>query len=178
MELLEGRLKKRISRSFLAMLVGIGATAVSARQAQQPAPPPNPEFERIRQASAEDHRQTMEQLGIRVLRPGPSGNEAAPNHANYDEALANPFPKLPELLTLDNGKKVTPAADWWKLRRPEIVEQFEREIVGRIPAHVPKVTWSIKESVTGLVGGLPVNGRHVVGRADNASHPAIAVEIR
>ena len=34
----------------------------------------------------------MAQLGIRKLRPGPSGNESAPNHANYDEALANPYP--------------------------------------------------------------------------------------
>ena len=49
----------------------------------------------------------MEQLGIKALRPGPSGNEQAPNHANYDEAPANPFPKLPEVLTLKNGTKVT-----------------------------------------------------------------------
>ena len=35
----------------------------------------------------------MEQLGIKALRPGPSGNESAPNHANYDEALANPYPR-------------------------------------------------------------------------------------
>ena len=28
----------------------------------------------------------MDQLGIKALRPGPSGNEKAPNHANYDES--------------------------------------------------------------------------------------------
>ena len=43
--------------------------------------------------AAEDHRNMMEQLGIRALRPGPSGNESAPNHANYDEATANPYPE-------------------------------------------------------------------------------------
>ena len=32
-----------------------------------------------------------------------------PNHANYDEATANPYPNLPEVLTLKNGKKVTSA---------------------------------------------------------------------
>ena len=42
--------------------------------------------------ATEDHRQMMEQLGIKSLRPGPSGNEQDPNHANYDEAKANPFP--------------------------------------------------------------------------------------
>jgi len=26
------------------------------------------------------------QPGIKSLRPGPSGNESAPNHANYDES--------------------------------------------------------------------------------------------
>ena len=58
--------------------------------AQQPAPP-NP----TAAATAADHRDMMEQLGITALRPGPSGNESAPNHANYDEALANPYPTFP-----------------------------------------------------------------------------------
>ncbi|MCA9172118.1 MAG: hypothetical protein KDB23_30840, partial [Planctomycetales bacterium] len=43
----------------------------------------------------EDHQQMMRQLGITKLRPGPSGNAEAPNHANYDESLANPFPDWP-----------------------------------------------------------------------------------
>src|SRR5207244_343752 len=80
----------------------------------------------------EDHRHMLEQLGITKLRPGPSGNESAPNHANYDESLANPYPKLPDALTLKNGERVTAAEMWWKLRRPEIVEDFEREVLGRV----------------------------------------------
>jgi hypothetical protein len=69
--------------------------------------------------TAEDHQQMMTQLGIRRLRPGPSGNETAPNQANYDESKANPFPILPDALTLRNGTKVTSPAAWWKQRRPE-----------------------------------------------------------
>ena len=53
--------------------------------------------------AAEDHQNMMDQLGIKALRPGPSGNEAAPNHANYDESTANPFPNLPDVLTLKNA---------------------------------------------------------------------------
>ena len=79
-----------------------------------------------RAATLEDHRNMMEQLGIKALRPGPSGNESDPNHANYDEATANPYPNLPDVLTLKNGKKVTSAKMWWDQRRPEIVEDFER----------------------------------------------------
>src|SRR5579872_5434800 len=75
--------------------------------------------------AAEDHQNMMDQLGIKALRPGPSGNESAPNHANYDESLANPYPALPDVLTLKSGKKVTSAKMWWDQRRPEIVEDFE-----------------------------------------------------
>src|SRR5690349_22535418 len=110
---------------------------VLAALASQPSAVQNREW-----TSAEDHRQMMEQLGIRALRPGPSGNEQAPNHANYDSALANPYPKLPDVLTLKSGQKVTTRAQWAK-RRAEIVDDFEREIYGRIPKNVPKVTWTV-----------------------------------
>ena len=72
-------------------------------------------------------------LGITALRPGPSGNPKAPNAANYDESKANPYPTLPDPLVLKNGKKVTTAEQWWK-RRAEIVEDFDREVYGRIRA--------------------------------------------
>ncbi len=85
----------------------------------------------------------MDQLGIKALRPGPSGNESAPNHANYDESLANPYPNLPDVLTLKNGQKVTTPEMWRNQRRPEIVEDLEREVYGRIPKNTPKVTWTV-----------------------------------
>src|SRR6266550_8709274 len=87
--------------------------------------------------AAEDHQNMMDQLGIKALRPGPSGTETAPNHANYEEAAANPFPDLPEVLTLKNGKKVTTRDMWWNQRRPEITEDFDREVLGRVPKNVP-----------------------------------------
>ena len=118
----------------------------------------------------------MEQLGIKALRPGPSGNEQAPNHANYDEALANPFPKLPDALMLLNGHRVT-SAQLWARRRAEIVEDFEREVYGRIPKNVPKVAWTVASTDTGTIGGRKVLGRQLVGRVDNTVYPAITVEI-
>ena len=128
--------------------------------------------------AAEDHQNMMEQLGIKALRPGPSGNESAPNHANYDEAAANPYPNLPDVLTLKNGKKVTTPAMWWNLRRPEIVEDFEREVLGRIPKNVPKVTWEVTKTAEAQVGSHPVIGKQLVGHVDNASYPDIQVHIR
>ena len=153
-------------------------TAPPSAPAQAPAPaggpPPNPNAA----ATAADHKNMMEQLGITALRPAPSGNEAAPNHANYDEALANPYPKLPEVLTLDNGRKVTSAAGWWKQRRPEIVEKFDREVLGRVPKDVPKVTWVVARTEEFTVGGRPVVGKELLGKVDNTSFPAIAVDIQ
>src|SRR5580658_10921269 len=102
--------------------------------------------------AAEDHQNMMDQLGIKALRPGPSGTETAPNHANYDEATANPFPNLPDVLTLKNGKKVTTAAVWWNQRRPEIVEDFEREVLGRVTKNVPKVIWEVTQTAEATVG--------------------------
>lgn len=129
--------------------------------------------------TAQDHRNMMEQLGITRLRPGPSGQPGRTNSANYDPAKANPFPDLPDALTLRNGRKVTTAAKWWQQRRPEIVEDFEREVIGRVPKPVPTVTWTVVSNVTdGLVGNLPANGKRLIGHVDNSASPAITVDIR
>ncbi len=126
----------------------------------------------------QDHQNMMDQLGIKALRPGPSGNEAAPNHANYDEATANPFPDLPDPLTLKNGRKVTTPAMWWNERRPEIVEDFEREVLGRVPANVPKMTWTVEKTVESKVGAYAVVGKQLVGHVDNTAYPLIDVDIQ
>lgn len=120
----------------------------------------------------------MDQLGIKALRPGPSGTESAPNHANYDETTANPFPKLPDVLRLKNGRKVTTADAWWKQRRPEIVEDFEREVLGRVPKQAPKVTWTVTNTVEATIGSHPVIGKQIVGHVDNSSYPLINVDIQ
>ena len=125
----------------------------------------------------QDHQNMMEQLGIKTLRPGPSADAAAVNHANYDESLANPYPVLPDVLTLKNGKPVTTASQWWTLRRPEIVEDMEREVYGRLPRDIPTVTWSVQGSERELVGRAAVIAKQLVGHVDNASYPAIAVDI-
>src|SRR4026207_2333284 len=62
--------------------------------------------------AAQDQAQMMQQLGIKKLRPGPSGNQKDVNHANEDESLAEPCPELPDALTTKAGKKVTTAEQW------------------------------------------------------------------
>ena len=123
-------LKLVVSSSSLAAIL-----ATTALFAQQPVT--STESGLKNWTTKEDHQNMMMQLGIRKLRPGPNADENAPNPANYDESLANPFPNLPEVLTLKNGEKVTTAEMWWEKRRPKIVEDFEREVLGRIPPNVP-----------------------------------------
>ncbi len=127
----------------------------------------------------QDHQNMLDQLGITKLRAGRDGspNAKGPNAANYDESQANPYPVLPDPLTLSNGQKVSSADDWWKLRRPEIVELFEREVVGRVPDNVPKVTWAVKETREKTVGGKEAVESHIIGTVDNSGCPEIEVQI-
>lgn len=119
----------------------------------------------------------MDQLGIRTLRPGANGNEDAPDHANYDESKANPYPVLPDALAMKNGQRVTTPEMWWKQRRPEIVEDFEREVIGRVPNDVPGVTWTVTETEQTVIGFVPVVAKHLKGHVDNSAYPGIDVDI-
>ena len=125
----------------------------------------------------QDHDDMKQQLGIKKLRPGFSGNETAPNHANYDEAVANPCPQLPDVLTTKDGKKVASADMWWKQRRPELIEEFEREVYGRVPKNIPKVTWTVKVVDREFVNRIPVIAKMLVGHVDNSAYPLINVDI-
>jgi hypothetical protein len=158
--------------------------APAAAPAQPPPPPGPPQLTpeqqaaraKLQEESRADHADMMKQLGITALRPGRNSRADQPNAANYDEAQANPYPKLPELMVLENGTAVTTKAQW-ETRRREIMEAFEREVVGRVPKDVPKVTWTVEETVNTSVGGVPVVGRRVIGRPDNSGAPDIKVEM-
>ncbi|HEX3471551.1 MAG TPA: acetylxylan esterase [Silvibacterium sp.] len=134
-------------------------------------PPP------VTSTADQDHENMMEQLGIKALRPGPSGNEKAANHANYDESRANPFPDIPDPLTGNDGQKVTTPEMWWDKRRPELVEMFEKYVYGRIPKNVPHVTWTVTAVDHEMIGFTPVIAKNLIGEVDNSSYPEIKVRI-
>jgi len=121
----------------------------------------------------------MHQLGITALLPGPSGDESAPNHANIDEAKANPYPVLPDPLTLKNGRKVADARTWFDKRRPEIVEDYTREVYGRVPANLPPVQWRVAATDQEFVGfSTPVVAKKLIGHIENPTDPSKSVDIR
>ena len=119
----------------------------------------------------------MDVLEIKSLRRGADGDRKSPYAANYDESKADVYPTLPDPLTLRNGKRVTSAKVWWTKRRPEIAEDFDREILGRTPANTPGVKWEIVSTKEEKNGDVPVVTKELIGHVDNAIDPAIKVDI-
>lgn len=135
-------------------------------------PPP------VHLTAEQDHQRLLELLDISSLRQGPDGNPKSPNAANFDESKVSPNLKLPDPLVLKSGEKVSTAEVWWKKRRPEIVEDFDREIYGRVPKDTPKVKWEAVTITTEEKDGVPVITKKLVGHVDNSSYPLIHVDIQ
>ena len=158
---------KRSILIFLVMMISSMVAAQFSRQAQ----------DSIRLLTQQDYKNMLEQIGISSTRPGPSGTPGQPNSANTDESKATQYTTLPDPLILNNGKKVKSAKAWWEKRRPEIVELFDREIYGRVPANVPEVKWEVLSVTNDSVTKIPVITKRLTGHVDNSSYPSIKVDI-
>lgn len=165
------------ARILFTAAVGVMTSHIVQAQSHSPTREAKDTSGLVTFTTQEDHRNMMQQLGITKLRHGPSGNPNADNAANYDEALANPYPSWPDILTLDNGDPVKTPEVWRQKRRPELIEHFEREVYGRLPASIPSVTWRVKETRDGMAGDIAVVEQHLVGKVDNTACPEIKVEI-
>ena len=159
----------------LAVVLSAGALAVKGEQA----PAPSSASHRVL-TNQEDRQRLMDMLKITMFPSGPGAYLAS----TYDEHTANPYPNLPNPLVMNNGTKVTTAGQWPR-RRSEILELFSREVYGRRPAVMPKVTWSVVRTVDGEVRGpggakatgAPVTTKYLVGHVDNSAYPAVGVDI-
>jgi hypothetical protein len=125
----------------------------------------------------QDHQRTMDLLHITSLRRGPDGDPKSPNAANVDESKVAPY-TLPDPLTLNNGQKVTTADMWWNQRRPEIVEDFDREVYGRVPKCTPNVDWEITSTKQETIGAIPAVTKTLVGHVNNSSYPLVKVDVQ
>lgn len=130
------------------------------------------------QATQADYKKMLAALKIEKTRPGPSGNPQAPNAANIDESKATTYTQLPDPLRLNNGNKVNSPKTWWNKRRPELVEHFDREVYGRMPAQTPEVKWELVHKSDSSINGILCTVKNLVGRVDNSSFPSIQVNIQ
>ncbi len=170
---------------FVVLSVFVGGLYVmaqaesgAAQSAPKTSPPPlTAEQLAIQAGSEKEHQREMDLLGIKALRQGASNDPGAPNYANYDESKANIYPHIPDALVFVNGKRVKTAREWWERRRPEIVGLYDREVLGRTPAHLPKVNWEVVKTVHEKNGDVPIITKTLVGHVDNSANPKIAVNI-
>jgi hypothetical protein len=159
----------------------MGATACIAftvgMAAQTQAPPSAADRAAIAAASAAERDRELKLLGITAMQPPATAYDIGkPGNANYDESKANPYPKLPDVLRLNDGTRVTTPKQWEK-RRAEIKAMFDEDVYGKFPAHIPGVTWNVDSVETMTVQGIPAIVKHVTGHVDNSSYPSITVDI-
>ena len=167
------------SKHWLYLLVLVMSAALPKSEGrgargQTTSPPPKP----VHLTAEQDHQRLLDLLHIASLRKGPSGDPKAPDSANFEESKVASSSTLPDPLILKNGLPVKTAEQWWKQRRPEIVEDFDREIYGRVPENVPDVKWEVISKVQEEKDGVPVISKNLVGHADNSAYPWISVDIQ
>src|SRR6516225_4311809 len=129
-----GRVLRAAAAVLLALVLSGPAPALGQGTGKQPDFIPS---------GYDDYQNMLDQLGIKKMRRG----RDAKLKDTSDEATANPYKDtMPDLMTFKDGTKVK-TADQWPKRRAEIVEDFEREVYGRIPKNVPQVKWEVTRTV-------------------------------
>lgn len=80
---------------------------------------------------------------------------AQPAGFNYDEAKVPPY-TLPDPLVASSGKRITTAAEWTKIRRPELLHLFEENMYGRSGGHPRKMSFELTSIDRGALAGKAV----------------------
>lgn len=80
---------------------------------------------------------------------------------NYDES-AVPDYELPDPLTCEDGRRVTDADAWRDVRRPEILDLFERSVYGRMPEGPPEMRVELRDEARDALDGRAVRKQYEV----------------
>lgn len=153
-----------MNRSTGVFVVTTLAAATALTLAQAPAgqpsgPPPG----------SAGNRDNVQYLTT-ATRADPNGNPirlaTRTGHvSNYSEDKVPPY-TLPDPLVMNDGRRVTTAAEW-RQRREEILEFYREEIYGRVPATAPTVTWVVAETDDNARGGTAIM-RRITGTMGSA----------
>lgn len=90
---------------------------------------------------------------------------------NYDEEAIPPY-TLPDLLTLENGKKVTDAKTWMNKRRPELVKAVAALQYGKTPDAPKSIKFETRESSGEAFDGKAIRKQiRIYLTEDSEEHP-------
>jgi hypothetical protein len=89
---------------------------------------------------------------------------------NYEESKTGDY-KLPDPLTLLNGKPVRDKKTWTHQRRPELVKLFEENQFGRSPADHSNVSFEVFERGTPAFDGKAIRRQVTIHFGKDASSP-------
>jgi hypothetical protein len=164
------RLPKMVSRfalSWLSVALALTTPGMQAQSSPQSATnaPSTDSCSPVQLTVEQDRLRLLGLLGLKEsdLRPAPVPDAKSPHATNYDESKANVYPKLPDPLVFKNGQAVKTPSDWLK-RRLEIREDFDREVLGRMPVSQPSVQWHVVSTVHEKYGGVDVITKRLAGQ--------------
>src|SRR5580658_4809214 len=106
------------SAACISVTAGVAAQTPAAPSPAPPGFPSAAERAAIGAASEAERNRELKLLGIPEMQPTATAYDIGkPGNANYDESKANPYPKIPDVLTMNDGTKVTTPAQWKKIGR-------------------------------------------------------------
>lgn len=94
------------------------------------------------------------------------------NQANYDEARVGTY-TLPDPLVLQNGQKVTSAAQWFHQRRPEILHLLQEDEYGRSPGRPHGMSVHLVERSNHALGGTAIREQVTIRFSPRQGSPAM-----
>ncbi|MCU7549613.1 S9 family peptidase [Chitinophagaceae bacterium LB-8] len=74
---------------------------------------------------------------------------------NYNEDSVGNY-TLPDVLTLQNGNKVTDTKTWNEKRRPELIKLFEEQQFGKMPSRPAEMTFNVFDKGTPAFNGKAI----------------------
>lgn len=78
-------------------------------------------------------------------------SKSRPEINYYEEKV--PYFTLPAVLTANNGRIIRTKEEWMKIRRPEVLELFRRNVYGRVPSTPYKMDFKVVNENTKAING-------------------------
>ena len=133
-----GRTLRLLSAGIAAAAVGAGSLTVRGDQTSGSAPG------HVVLTNQQDRQRMMDILKITSFPSGPGAYLAS----TYDENTANPYPHLPDPLLMNNGTKVTSAAQWRRTSRRDSRNLQSRDLRATSGEHAESDVGSVNTSET------------------------------